>query len=70
MIKVHPAEQYTLKQIPEKGITLTGLAKLLSVHVTTMDKRINKLELKGLITVDRHHDGNSIKLTKMGEKLV
>lgn len=72
MHRVYGSQIYTLKQIPKTGISISELSRTLGVDVTTTNKQINSLELKGLINSERRRGpyGNKITLSKSGRKFL
>jgi len=72
MPKIFGAELHTLRLIPESGTSEMELSRKLGVHITTITKRMNILELKGMVCNQRSHNKtlNGITLTKQGRRFL
>ena len=67
------AQAQFLLRVPSEGISISELAKLLGIDISTMSRNVNKLE--GLALIERERDGEdarafNIFLTNSGSEVV
>jgi len=67
------AQAQFLLRVPSEGISISELAKLLGIDISTMSRNVNKLELLQLISRKRDVDDArmfNVFLTTQGDELV